>query len=46
MLSRMDPQPTVLAQGKLQELRDLVRFLAGRDIDARLMQPPEGQGSG
>lgn len=46
MLSPMEHEPVVLAQGKLQELRELARFLAERDIDARLMQPPEGQGSG
>lgn len=42
----MELEPFVLAQGKLQELRDLARFLAARDIEARLVQPPEGQGSG
>lgn len=46
MLARMDPAPAVLAQGKLEELRELARFLKARGIDTRLMQPPEGPGNG
>lgn len=42
----MGPAPAILAQGKLQDLRELVRFLCARGVDARLVQPPEGQGGG
>jgi hypothetical protein len=46
MLSPMELPPAILAQGKLQELRDLARFLAARGVEARLVQPPEGLGAG
>jgi hypothetical protein len=40
------PDHAVVAQGDLSHLRDLKRFLEARGIDARMMQPPQGCGSG
>lgn len=40
------PEFAVMAEGKLPDLKRAQRLLAGSGIDAEIMQPPGGCGSG